>query len=424
MARTTVARGAVAGLAALSLTLGCALIPGTAGASAAAVRETCAAAGETSTDVPWAQQALAPERAWPFTRGARIVVAVLDSGVDANAPQLRGRVSPGLNVVTGSGPAQDDCAGHGTAVAGVIGARQAGTTGFGGIAPDVTILPIRVAVTPTSGTWVAPPDVLARGVTAAVALGATVIAVSTITYTDTAELRDAVAQAQTQAVTVIAAVGDLGGAGDENPTPYPAAYPGVIGVGAVGRTGERWEKSQHGAYVDLVAPGAEVTTLQRGQGTAVVSGTGVACGFVAGAAALIRAKRGASATPAEIRRVLQATAVANAGGAEYGHGLVNPYAAVTEQLIRATPRALPGLGGPPSDAPSAWARSRQVAIAGTGIALLAVLGVAFAALTLPRGRRRFWRSSLAPRPQGVTEPDEPGPPLRLFEDGQQQHGTR
>src|SRR5215470_393101 len=108
----------------------CAALPGmafgpllTVPAAVAAPADNCAQPGQDYTPVPWQQQALAPERAWPFSRGSGVTVAVLSTGVDANQAQLRGRVSPGFDAATGSGTAADDCLGNGTQVAGVIAAQ-------------------------------------------------------------------------------------------------------------------------------------------------------------------------------------------------------------------------------------------------------------------------------------------------------------
>jgi subtilisin family serine protease len=218
-------------------------------------------------------------------------------------------------------------------------------------------------------------------------------------------------------VIVVAAVGDRGEQDDGNPTPYPADYPSVIGVGAIEQSGEVWPQSQHGRYVDLVAPGAGVVTLQRAGGLTEATGTGFACGFVAAVAALARAKRGDRTPASEIRRVLLATAVPTAGGPRYGRGLVNPYAAVNDQLARGSPAPLPGLVRPSGEEPSAWARSRQWAVIGTLVGVAAVLVVLVLAVALPRGRRRFWRSALAaPPPPTADDQDEPGPPVLLFDE--------
>jgi hypothetical protein len=384
---------------------------------AMAVAAACAQRGVPVSPVPnWPQAALGPQRAWPFSQGAGIRVAVLDSGVDAGHPQLLGRVLPGYDAVAGGGPADDDCVGSGTQVAGVIAAAADGSD-FTGVAPRVEILPIRVVNAASPVRPIADPDVLADGIDTAVSLQADVIAVSAVAYAGSDELGTAVARAVRRGITVVAAVGDRGEAASANPTPYPADYPGVIGVGAIDVTGARWDRSQGGDYVDLVAPGVAVPTLQRGSGLVVVDGTGVACGFVAATAALVRARWGADLPAHQVPEVLLGTATSAGAGPFYGHGLVNPYAAVNNRVVDAEPVPLPTPHRPDRTADdAAWLRSRDLALAGAGAALLATVAAIVLAIAVPRGRRRFWRGTLARRSTAPAEPEVPGPPIGLFED--------
>jgi hypothetical protein len=288
--------------------------------------------------------------------------------------------------------------------------------GFVGLAPGVTIVPVRVLATGGFGPPPVDPAALARGINWAADHNVDVIDVSLVTYSDDQAVGAAVANALAKGTIVVAAVGDLGDTNGGNQTPYPAAYDGVIGVGAIDQAGNRWPGSQHGPYVDLVAPGAAVPTAQRGGGMTEASGTGVASGFVAAAAALTRAKRG-GLTVSQVRRLLTATATPAPLGAdspEYGHGVVNPYGAVNDQTTNGSPAPLPALVRPASEQASAWARSRDLALAGAAGAVLVVLAVLGVAVALPRGRRRFWRPALAALPKAPAEPEEPGPPAPLF----------
>ncbi|BCJ68650.1 S8 family serine peptidase [Polymorphospora rubra] len=376
--------------------------------------QNCAEPGQPVTEVPWAQLALTPERVWPFTTGAGTTVAVLSSGVDAGHPQLRGRVAAGLDAVAGSGPADDDCLGLGTQVAGLIAARQTDSQGFAGLAPGARILPVRVLDDAGFGRPQVDPAVLARGIGWAVDQRVAVIAVPIPVYEDAAAVRAAVTRAVQAGIVVVAAAGDEGGADAANPTPFPAGYEGVLGVGAIGPTGARWDDSQHGPYVDLVAPGDQILTLQRGSGLTGASGTGLATGFVAATAALVRNKRGAL-DPGQIERLILGTAVPAPAGPGFGRGIVNPYAAVNDMLAGGGPAALPGLTPSEPVTDAAWLRSRDVAVVGALGAVLLVVLVWAGAVALPRARRRSWRAAVAPPTPRGGEPVEPGPPIQLFD---------
>jgi membrane-anchored mycosin MYCP len=385
----------------------------------AAPQDNCAEPGQIINQIPWPQQLFGMERIWPFVRGGGVTVAVLDSGVDGSHPQLRGHVSAGFDAAGSGGPANTDCTGTGTHVAGVIAAQQSAATGFRGMASDVNILPVRVTGDRSFGPPTAEPQVLARGINAAVARGAKVIAISTVSYSGSPALQDAVRNAQAKGVILVAAVGDLGDQNGGNPPPYPASYDGVIGVGAIGQNGDRLPNSGHGSYVDLVAPGADVLTLQRGRGMAAgVNGTGVACGFVAGAVALAKVKR-SDLDARELTRLIFATTTPAAGGAGYGHGVVNPYSAVNDQLSYQQPVAMRPLDRPDEAGDGIWARSRRLALLGSTVALVVAFVIVFVAVALPRGRRRFWRSAIARPVPRRDDSTEPGPPLQLFDEPRQ-----
>ncbi|MCW6010065.1 S8 family serine peptidase, partial [Micromonospora sp. CPCC 205371] len=200
--------------------------------ASAAPGDNCADPGQVYTPVPWQQQMLGPDRVWPFTQGGGVTVAVLSSGVDAGHPQLAGQVSQGFDAVANSGRADNDCLGLGTQVAGVIAARQVSSIGFAGVAPRVTILPIRVIGDRGSGGAVAEPAILARGINAAVQRGANVIAVAAVSYTDSPALQGAVANAIGNGVVVVAGAGDAGRGRGGGPPPGPARLAGGARAGA------------------------------------------------------------------------------------------------------------------------------------------------------------------------------------------------
>ena len=376
----------------------------------------CTPAGHQIVAEPWPQAMLDPQRVKPFATGRGVTVAVLDSGVDAHQPGLRGHVQHGADFLHGKGrgAGDTDCVGHGTEVGGIIAAQPAESIGFAGVAPDVQLLPVTVSEKEvmsdgnTSGDTVDAAG-LADAVRWAVDAGADVLNMSLVLYHDDPVLKSAIGYALGQGVVVVAAVGNEGSADAHNPTPYPAAYDGVIGVGAVDSNGLRADSSQHGSYVDVVAPGVQVVTTARRSGQVRVDGTSFATPFVSGVAALVR-QRYPRLTPAQVAARIMATANPASGApASYGHGIVDPYRAVTEPLSATSPQALPALAGNPArplstaHAAQRHQSTRTAVILSVAVLLLAA-GMLLVAGVVRQGRRRGW-SPLLPTPSsGDTEP--------------------
>ncbi len=289
----------------------------------------CAGTAKTVVrGVPWAQQTLAAERAWVLTRGARVVVGVVDTGVSAAAPALAGAVLPGRDVSKGGGRADDDCSGHGTFVAGLLAARPVDGRGFAGVAPAVRILPVRVTADENDVT-VGP---IAAGIRTAVDSGASVVTVAFGMSSAPRALRSAVAYARARDVLVVATTdsSDLVSGGQV----YPAALPGVLAVGSIGSDGKP-NSTQTNTRPALVAPGEDlVSVAPHGGGNVTASGSGVDVAFVAGAAALVRDYR-PRLTADQVRHRLVTTADHPSGrlpDPAFGYGTVDPVAAVTTVL--------------------------------------------------------------------------------------------
>jgi membrane-anchored mycosin MYCP len=353
--------------------------------------------GTAITAVPYEDRLYDPARLAPLATGRGIRVAVVDSGVDATNPQLKGRVAAGLDLLRHSDGRQD-CVGHGTGVAGVIAAVPRAGIGFAGLAPGVTVVPVRVSERENlDGKATGDPGNaadLARAVRWAATTGHAQVINLSLTAPKEAEpvICPAVADAIRRGVVVVAAAGN--DASTDNSEPYPAGCAGVIGVGAVGPTGMHSSYSRSGTWVTLAAAGDQITTTAPGSGLTTLNGTSLATPFVAATAALIR-QRFPGSTPAEVTRRLTATAdPAPGGAAQYGAGLLNPYRALTETVTAGgaapAPAAVPG----PDPATVARqgrrdrARTTSLVVAAAGIGL--VVALVAAAAILRRGRRRGW----------------------------------
>jgi membrane-anchored mycosin MYCP len=361
----------------------------------------------TVSGQPWAQQRWGLDRLAALgADGSGVIVAVIDSGVDARHPQLRGRVMPGWDALERGGNGLEDCVGHGTEVASLIAAQPISGTSFRGLAPGVKILPIRASEhTDSNDRGRGNSADLAQAINEAVLRHANVINLSLALSEDRQDVRTAIANALSRNVVVVAAVGNAHNQnGDKDPTPYPAAYKGVIGVGAIDENGVRYAKSQTGDYVSLVAPGQQIQAALPGDGYQMFEGTSMAAPFVSATAALVIQKFGPNISARQVAVRLMATAdpaPGQPGSPEYGQGVLNPYRAVTGLLADGTSPAklppLPQLRRDPAAeaAAAAVGRRRTVALSlAGGVGALTVL-VVLVAVVVPRGRKRGWRPGTA-----------------------------
>ncbi|MEV4413722.1 type VII secretion-associated serine protease mycosin [Catellatospora sp. NPDC049609] len=359
-------------------------------------------AGEPIYAEPWAQKRFNLSALPPGIDGSGIVVAVLDSGSDARNPQLRGAVEPGRDLLPDGGTdGTQDCVGHGTGVASVIAARQVEGVAFRGIAPGAKILPLRVSerIGGQNNGRQAGVAGMAAAVRFAIDKKVDVINLS-LTYNERQDVledfRQAIREAIAADIVVVAAVGN--DKQRNNPTPYPASWEGVLGVGAVDETGQRLQASQTGPYVDLTAPGDQVTVARAFRGHGKESGTSFAAPMVAGTVALVR-QAYPKLTEEQVRRRLMATADPAPGGRrsdDYGVGILNPVRAVNE-ILDGQPRASVAPLAPPAVDPAAVAAAARAEQAHARSLWLAALGLVLAgfvlalAVALPNGIRRRWR---------------------------------
>jgi subtilisin family serine protease len=288
----------------------------------------------------WGLRELDLPRAWDLTRGVpSVVVAVVDTGVNASHPDLRAAVLPGLDV-TSSGGGTGDPEGHGTAVAGIIASRTDNVTGQAGVCWSCELLPIKVL----DASGVGDTSVVATGIVAAVDLGARVINLSLGGPTPTQALADAVAYAQQKGVVVVAAAGNSATAAQF----YPAAYPGVVAVAATDPGRHLYAWSDYGDWVSVAAPGCNVAPTLSG-GYSDFCGTSSATPIVAGLAALAISAAPA-ATSAQIVAALENGALP-IGGVRYGSvqaeqtlaalGVRVPTRVLTTKMTGTLTRAIP-----------------------------------------------------------------------------------
>ncbi|MEO0598648.1 MAG: S8 family serine peptidase [Chloroflexota bacterium] len=210
-----------------------------------------------------------------------MTVAVIDSGICANHPDLQGRITAGYDFVDDDND-PNDTFGHGCGVAGVIAANTNNGIGIAGIAPNVQIMPLRVLDNLGLGSY----SNIANAIIYAVDNGADIINLSLAGPTSSVMLEAAVAYAVDSGVVVIAAAGNFG----QPNAFYPAAYPSVIAVASIDPvTFERSSFSNYGADVDVLAPGRDILTTNLAGDYEFVSGTSFAAPIVAGITAMSEA---------------------------------------------------------------------------------------------------------------------------------------
>lgn len=216
--------------------------------------------------------------AWDTTTGSSAVtVAVVDSGVQANHPDLAGRVLAGYDFVNNDSDASDDN-GHGTGVAGVAAAQGNDGTGVAGAAWNVAILPVKTMNSSGSGSYSA----IANGITYAADRGAKIINLSLGGTASSSTLQSAVSYAWNKGSLLVAAAGNNA----SSSTVYPAAYPNVVAVSATTSSDTLASFSSYGSFVDLSAPGQDITMPWINSGYVTISGTSFSSPLTAGVAAL------------------------------------------------------------------------------------------------------------------------------------------
>ncbi|MGW6534951.1 type VII secretion-associated serine protease mycosin [Streptomyces sp. NPDC055051] len=293
---------------------------------------------------PWSLQRVQLDELWAQSTGRNVRVAVIDTGVDVRNPQLAKAVDAkaGINLIPksakdangykikrGKENGTTDTVGHGTKVAGIIAARPAGGTGFVGLAPDATIIPIQQNDADGNGTT----TTLAAAIRHAIAKKAHVINISQDTANavkPTPLLEQAVQAALDQEIVVVASAGNDGLGGNVKAT-YPASYKGVLAVAASDRNNERAPFSQSGDFVGVAAPGVDMISTVPGGGHCADNGTSFSAPYVAGLAALVKSKH-MDWTQEQVVAQIQQTAERSVAGHDrlVGWGVADPVRALTE----------------------------------------------------------------------------------------------
>ena len=275
----------------------------------------------------WHLPHIGAEQAWEITQGApAVMVAVVDSGIDPQHPELADRLVGGWNFFN-SNPDTSDVFGHGTKVAGVISAVSNNLVGVASLSWNNPLMPIRV----TDPMGNADAWALAQAITWSVDHGAKVINVSFGGITESSVIRQAAEYATIRGAVVVASAGNTGVVETAPETPF------IVSVGATDADDVLTYFSSRGEFVDLSAPGVDILTTLMPQVPGMyfdayghATGTSFAAPIVSGVVALMRAAN-PELLSYEVIEMLEATALdlGDVGyDVGYGHGRVDAFAAV------------------------------------------------------------------------------------------------
>lgn len=265
------------------------------------------------------------DKAWDKVKSASIIkVAVIDSGVYAGHPDLKGKVLDGYDFVNNDADASDDN-GHGTFAGGII-AAGANDIGIKGLYAYARIIPVKVIDENGLGTY----EDVAKGIIFAADAGARVINLSIGGYGYSYALQDAVDYALEKGCVVVAAGGNDG----IEQEIYPAAYPDVIGVSALGNDGRILPESNRGRHIAVSAPGLDIISTGIDGDYGYISGTSASAPIVSALAAMLLSERSELKSSTIRRLIMQSAKDLGEKGRDkvYGSGEIDALAALEQKV--------------------------------------------------------------------------------------------
>lgn len=241
----------------------------------------------------WNLAKIRSPQGWDLSTGSSdVIIAVLDTGVDLDHPDLVNKLVPGFNIVRNNNNPDDDN-GHGTHTAGIAAAATNNGVGIAGVGYHTRIMPVKVLGSNGGGSIA---DVSA-GINYAVSQGAKVISMSLGGTSGSSTMQSAVNAAWNSGVLLVGAAGN-GGVSQQT---FPSAYENVVAVASSDLNDLRSISSNFGLWVDVAAPGESITSTWNDGGYRIMSGTSMAAPHVAGLGALLWAHLGLGTTVSQIR---------------------------------------------------------------------------------------------------------------------------
>lgn len=271
----------------------------------------------------WALSKIGAPTAWDSAWGDGVIIAIIDSGVEASHPDLAANIVPGYNTFNNNSDTSDVC-GHGTQVAGSAAAATNNALGVAGVAGKAKIMPVRAGYLDSTGSCMGSYSAIAAGITYAADHGARIANASYGYLPSSSTVISASNYMKSKNGLVFVGAGNYNR--DEGFTPTDS----MISVSATDTTDARASFSSYGAFVQLSAPGTNLYTTTRGGGYVMQAGTSFSSPIAAAVAALVMAVN-PSLPGQQVENILFTTAtdLGTAGRDIYfGYGRVNAAAAV------------------------------------------------------------------------------------------------
>jgi type VII secretion-associated serine protease mycosin len=312
-------------------------------------RDFCANAFSFNETIRYNLDKINIQEGWRCYQGQGVTVAVIDTGIDLDHPDLQANIVAGKSFVSGVSSPDDD-GGHGTHVAGVVAAVN-NNGGVIGVAPAASLMPVKVLDSQGNGSTYN----VAAGIEWAADHGATVINLSLGSVSSSSTLKAALDYAYNRGVLLVAAGGNCGdsayflnGCSYQDQPVYPAAYANVMAVASTDSSDNQSSFSNQGSYIEIAAPGSSIYSTYPSSGYTTLSGTSMATPHVAGLAALIWSQN-PSWSNEEVRAQIRNTAQdlgASGRDNQFGYGRINAAEAMSAVQTTSVATAAPAEASP------------------------------------------------------------------------------
>lgn len=273
------------------------------------------------------------QKGWALAQGGRglgenTIIAIADTGIDGSHPDLKDKIIPGYSALLNK-VENEDTHGHGTHCAGIAAATTNNSIGIAGLAPKAKLMPLRILNDNGLGTLAG----VSAGITYAANHSASVISMSFGSPIRSVAIENAMNYALSKNTTLVASMGNTG----NGTIMYPAAYPGVMAVGATDISDKRAAFSEYGPHISVMAPGVNIVSTIPINKYIAWNGTSMSTPAVAGVVALVKSVL-PNLTPTQVKYLIEKGSddLGTKGfDTFYGHGRINVYKTLSYAFLKA-----------------------------------------------------------------------------------------